>query len=128
LFPFRKLPAKKLLIIGGLFIAFEAGWSAVGACRQVERRSLAAAGDAAEKAGGQPTEQQAEAKQELEAQRKQRQPSSAALEKDARRWRGNPLQVIGARARFLAVWHDLAYYARTYRAEYAMTPLAQVLR
>src|SRR5215471_1164853 len=43
LFPFRKLPAKKLLIIGGLFIAFKAGWSSVEALRQVERRNLAAA-------------------------------------------------------------------------------------
>ncbi len=110
LFPFRKLPAKKLLIIGGLFIVFEAGSSAVDAFREIERRSLAAAGDAAEKADGQPTEQQAEARKELAAQRKQRQPSPVELEKDAGRWRGNPLRVIGARAKFLAVWHALPYY------------------
>lgn len=109
LFPFRKLPAKKLLIIGGLFIAFEAGWSAVDAYRQLERRSLAAAA-AAEQAGRPPTEQQAEAKQELEAQRKQRKPTSEELEKEARKWRGNPLQVIGARAKYLAIWHALPYY------------------
>src|SRR6202158_1855990 len=38
LFPFRKLPAKKLLIIGALFIAFKTGWFAVDAFRQNERR------------------------------------------------------------------------------------------
>src|SRR6516225_538158 len=54
LFPFRKLPAKKLLIIGSLFIAFKAGWSGVEAFRQVERRNLAAA---AEKAGKKPSEE-----------------------------------------------------------------------
>ena len=110
LFPFRKLPAKKLLIIGALFIAFKAGWSAVDAFRLIERRNLAAAGDAAQKAGKKPVEEQVEAQKELEAQRKQRKPSFEELEKDAKKWRGNPLEVIGARAKALAVWHGLPYY------------------
>ena len=109
LFPFRKLPAKKLLIIGALFIAFKAGWCAVDAFRQLARRNLAAAA-AAEKVGKKPAEVQAEARKELEAQRKQRKPSSEELEKDAKKWRGNPLEVIGARAKALAVWHGLPYY------------------
>src|SRR5579871_5545210 len=92
LFPFRKLPARKLLIAGGLFIAFKAGWAGVDAFRQAERRNLAAAGIAAGKAGAQPSEEQAEAMQALEAQRKQRKPSSAELEKEAKKWRGNPLE------------------------------------
>lgn len=110
LFPFRKLPPKKLLIIGGLFIAFKAGWSAVDAFRLIERRTLAAAADTVQKAGKKPAEEQVEAKKELEAQRKKRKPSSEELEKDARKWRGNPLEVIGARAKALAVWHGLPYY------------------
>ena len=110
LFPFRKLPAKKLLIIGALFIAFQAGWSAVDAFRLIERRNLAAAGDAAQKAGKKPLEEQVEAQKELEAQRKQRKPSFEELEKDAKKWRGNPLEVIGARAKALAIWHGLPYY------------------
>jgi uncharacterized protein len=110
LFPFRKLPANKLLIIGALFIAFKTGWSTVEAFRQVERRNLAAAAGAAEKAGNKPTEEQAEAKKALEAQRKQRKPSAEELEKDARKWRGNPLEVIGSRAAELRVWHGLPYY------------------
>jgi len=110
LFPFRKLPAKKLLIIGALFIAFKAGWCAADAFRQLARRNLAAAAAAAEKVGKQPAEAQAEARKELEAQRKQRKPSSEELEKDAKKWRGNPLEAIGARAKALAVWHGLPYY------------------
>ena len=110
LFPFRKLPAKKLLIIVALCIAFKAGGGAVDAFRQLERRDLAAAATAAEKAGKKPAEAQAEARKELEAQRKQRKPSAEALEKDARKWRGNPWEVIGARAKALAVWHALPYY------------------
>jgi uncharacterized protein len=117
LFPFRKLPAMKLLIIGSLFIAFNAGWSSVEAYRQVERRNLAAA---AEKAGKKPSEEQAQAKRELEAQRKQRKPSFEELETDAKIWRGNPLQVIGARAKFLAVWHGLPYYDPVYCDAWSM--------
>jgi len=110
LFPFRKLPAKKLLIIGALFIAFKAGWCGVDAFRQLARRNLAAAAAVAEEMGKKPSEAQAEARKELEAQRKLRRPSSEELEKDAKQWRGNPLEVIGARAKALAVWHALPYY------------------
>jgi uncharacterized protein len=110
LFPFRKLSAKKLIVIGALFIAFKGGWSAVDAFRLVERRNLAAAADASEKAGRKPAEAQVEAKKELEAQRKQRKPSPEELEKDARTWRGSPWEVIGGRAKALAVWHALPYY------------------
>jgi uncharacterized protein len=110
LFPFRKLSAKKLLVIGALFIAFKAGWVTVQAFRQVERRNLAAAADAAERAGQKATEEQAAAKKQLEEQRKLRKPSPEDLEKEAQQWRGNPWQVIGARAKFLAIWHGLPYY------------------
>ena len=114
LFPFRKLSAKQLMIIGCLFIAFKAGWSGVDAFQQLARRNLAAEADAAGKAGIQPSQAQAEAKKELEAQRKQRKPSPEELDKDARTWRGNPLVVIGARAKALAVWHSLPYYDPVY--------------
>lgn len=110
LFPFRKLPAKKLLVIGALFIAFEAGWSTVGAFHVVEQRNLAAAANAPAKAGKPLTEEQAEAKKELEARRKQRKPSPEELETDAKPWRGNPSQVIAARAKRVEFWHALPYY------------------
>src|ERR1700683_5217276 len=60
LFPFRKLPDKKLIVIGCLFIAFKAGWSAVDAFHQLARRNLAAAATAADEAGKKPSEAQAE--------------------------------------------------------------------
>jgi hypothetical protein len=87
LFPFRKLPAKKLIAIGVLFIAFKTGWSAVEAWRQRERQNLAAAADDAEKAGTKPTEQESTAKQALAVQRELRKPSREDLENDARQWR-----------------------------------------
>lgn len=120
LFPFRKLPAKKLLIIGVLFIAFKAGWSTVDAFGLRARTDLAVAAAAAEKAGRTPTEAQAEARKEMEAQRKQRRPSSAELEEDAKKWRGNPWVVIGARAKALAVWHSVPYYDPVYSDIWSM--------
>lgn len=120
LFPFRKLSAKKLLIIGGLFIAFKTGWSAIEAWRQVERRALAAAGDSVERAGGKPTEEQLEAKQALAAQRKMRKPSQEDLAKDAKQWQGSPWTVIGERAKELKVWQALAYYDPVYADIWSM--------
>ena len=114
LFPFRKLAAKRLILIGCAFILLNAGWSTVVAFGQLQRRDLARAADAAERAGRQSTEAQAEAEAEarraLEAQRKQRHPSAEELEKEARTWRGSPLQVIGGRARALAAWHAVPFY------------------
>src|SRR5579871_6522696 len=104
LFPFRKLPAKKLIAIGVLFIGFKTGWSAVEAFRQRNLRSLAAAADVAERVGRKATEEESAAKQVLAAQRKVRKPSQEDLEKDARQWRGSPWTVIGARAKELATW------------------------
>jgi uncharacterized protein len=110
LFPFRKLSAQWLIIIGCLFIVYKAGWSTVDAFELLGQRRLATAADAAEKAGQRPSESQANARKAIEAQRKQRQPSPEELEKDAQTWRGSPLEVIGARAKALAVWNAVPYY------------------
>jgi len=110
LFPFRKLPASKLIIIGVLFMAYETGWTTVKAFGVRERRDLAAAASTAEKAGRKPSEAQAEAAKQIETQRKQRRPTPEELEKDAKPWRGSPLEVIGARAKAVAAWHGLPYY------------------
>ena len=110
LFPFRKLSARKLLLIGMLFIVFKAGWMTVEAFRQVQRRDLAATALAAEKRGTKPTEEQAEAKREIEAHLKRRKPSAEDLDKDARNWRGNPWQVLSTRAKAVVVWQSLPYY------------------
>jgi uncharacterized protein len=113
LYPFRKLPAKRLLIIGGLLIVFQTVWSAVGVFRLADMQSLAAAAEAAVKTGKAPTEEQTEAKKELDVLRKRRNPSPQDLERDAKPWRGNPLEVIGARAKAVAPWHALPYYDQT---------------
>jgi uncharacterized protein len=114
LFPFRKLSAKWLIVIGCLVIVFNAGWFAVDAFELLARRNLATAADAAQKAGMKPTEAQADARRVIEAQRKQRKPSPAELEKDAQPWRGSPLEVIGARAKALEVWNAVPYYDPTF--------------
>ena len=113
LFPFRKLSAKKLLLIGALVIAFQTGAFAVDAFKQVERANLARAGDVAIELGEKPTDEEAGAKKQLEAQRRRRKPSLEELETDARRWRGNPLEVIRARADAVMAWHAVPYYDAT---------------
>ena len=110
LFPFRKLPAKRLIAIGIVFIVFKTGWSAVQAWRQTERTTLAAAADSAETAGRKPTAEQIAARQALAAQQKFRKPSPQDLEQDARQWRGSPWTVIASRARELAEWQALPLY------------------
>src|ERR1022692_4431496 len=110
LFPFRKLPAKKLLIIGALFIAFKAGWCAVDAFRLIERRNLAAAGDAPQKAGKKPVEDKVEAQEKLTAQPILRNPSSDELYKHAKQGAGTPWEAIRAAWPACAVCHGLPYY------------------
>jgi len=56
----------------------------VDAFRQLARRNLAADAAAAEKVGKKPAEVQAEARKELEAQRKQRKPSSKSWSRTQR--------------------------------------------
>ena len=110
LFPFRKLAPRTLLIIGCLFMLFKGGWAAADAYRLRDLRNVAAAADAADRAGRALSEEEAEARKELEAQRHERKPSAAELEKEARPWRGSPWEAIRARAKQLAVWQALPYY------------------
>src|SRR5689334_2041568 len=74
LFPFRKLSAKGLLMIGVFFIILKSGWSTIDAFQLQERRMLAASAAEAEKAGRTLTAEETEAKHAIEAQRKQRKP------------------------------------------------------
>lgn len=127
LFPFRKLPAKKLLIIGSLFIALKSGWAAVETFQLVEQRRLATAADDAERAGRRPTEEQEQARKELEAQRKFRKPSAEDLAKDAKGWRGNPLEVIATRTKAAAVWQNRALYTATYADIWSMMFIGMAL-
>ena len=111
LFPFRKLSAKTLIVVGCLFIVSNTGWSAAEAFEQLGRQNMATGAEASVRAGGKPTGAQADA---LEEQRKHKKPSPEELERDAQTWRGSPLQVIEARAKMLALWHALPYYDREF--------------
>jgi uncharacterized protein len=113
LFPFRKLSAKNLLMIGVFFIILKSGWSTIDAFQLQERRMLAASAAEAEKAGRTLTAKETEAKHAIEAQRKQRKPSPEELEKDARPWRGRAWEGIVARVKLAASWHGLPFYDRS---------------
>ena len=110
IFPFRKLPAKKLIAIGVLFMAFKMGSSAVEAWRQKEWWNLAAAADTAEKRAGNRPNRRARRSRRWPRSEGCGSPAQEDLEKDARQWRAGPWAVIGAQANKLATWQGLPLY------------------
>jgi uncharacterized protein len=66
---------------------------------------------AAEQSGRTLTPEQQEHKANYERWRKFNRPTAEELAKDAEGWRGNPLQVIGMRARFIGFFHGKPYYS-----------------
>ncbi len=111
LYPFRKLPGRKLLLIAAVLIVVN---SAVYAAMGFAERSMLAAGPAAVRAsqqGKQLTEEQQSAKTDYEQWRKIFRPIPEELQRDANRWRGNALSIIEARAKVVAFFHFVPYYA-----------------
>ena len=97
LYPFRKMSARGLLLLGSVLLVMT-GISYV--MDGYDQRTMIVEGRAAVKAaaeGKKLTEEQEGAKARFERWRRFGEPSAAQLEKDANKWRGNPLQVKGAR-------------------------------
>lgn len=111
LYPFRKMSAKGLLIIGGVFALLMSGLYIGGGYhfRQVINDGRAAI--AVEQQGTKLTEQQEGAKKEYESWRKGNRPTADELKKDSDAWRGNFFSVVGARAKSVSPEHNSAYYS-----------------
>lgn len=110
LYPFRKMSARGLLSIGGAFLLLTS-LAYVG--MSFGQRSMLQNGQAAlaaEQKGQKLTAEQQEHKQQYENWRRFNRPTAEELAKDAEGWRGNPLQVIGMRARFIGFFHGKPYY------------------
>lgn len=111
LYPFRNNRPKRLLIIGGILLIVNAGVYIAGAFAE---RDLIQNGLAAQKAIGQGkklTDQQEVDLAQYEQWHRMMRPSASQLKQDAEEWRGNPLQVIKARATVvLAIFHTGPYY------------------
>jgi uncharacterized protein len=111
LYPFRNLPAKRLLTIGGVLVVLT-GLAAIG--KGIHEREMIAKGRAAvaaEQAGGKLTNDQKDELREYEQWRKFMQPTPEELAKDAEAWRGSPLSVIKVRAKFVSFFHGMPYYS-----------------
>jgi uncharacterized protein len=111
LYPFRNLPAKKLLIIGGIIALLDSGLYIGGGFYFREMISKGQAAIAAEKGGQKLTEEQQASKRSYEQWRKFNRPTAEELKKDGDEWRGNPLKVIAARAKVVSPGHNKAYYS-----------------
>ena len=111
LYPFRKLRARTLLIMGSiLLVANSAAYIRQG----LDHREMVEKGRAAQvlkRAGGKLTDTQQDALTDYERWHKRHYPNAEELKKDAREWRGNPLQVIGARAKNVLPFHSEPYYS-----------------
>jgi uncharacterized protein len=110
LYPFRKIRARRLLIIGSVLLVFtSASYIGKGFMeREMITKGLAAL--EAEKAGKQLTPEQQDAKIDYERWRKFARPSAEELKKDVAEWHGSPLSVIKARAKLLGFFHGMPYY------------------
>jgi uncharacterized protein len=110
LYPFRKLSAKALMIIGVVILVFtSAAYIGLGFKTREMLEKGRAAVQASEK-GQKLTDKETEAKADYERWRKFNRPTAGELNKDAAEWRGNPLQVIGARAKVVSFFHGKPYY------------------
>jgi uncharacterized protein len=110
LYPFRKMSARGLLIIGVVTLLLLAGWYVV---MGVMQRSLLEKGHAAEhaqQAGETLSQEQKDDLRAWEDWHRFHRPDAEALEKDAAKWRGSPLEVIKARAALVWKWHSVPYY------------------
>jgi len=109
LYPFRKMSAKGLLIIGAVFGLLMSGVYAGGGFHFGE---VIRDGHAAIEASkhGQLTEKQEGAKREYEEWRKGNRPTPEELKKDADAWRGNFASVVAARAKQVWPGHNQPYY------------------
>ncbi len=112
LYPFRKLPARKLLTIGACLLIASA---ALHISSAFEQRDTIRDGRAAEKLeakGVKLTDEQEEAESSYEEWRAMMRPTQAELDKDRKEWRSrNPLRVIRARAQLTSTSHSSPYYA-----------------
>ena len=110
LFPFRKMSAKGLFIIGTVLLILNAGVYVANGFREREKLQSGVAAEQAAKQGKKLTEKEETAKADYERWRTFNRPTAEELKKDANEWRGNPLSVVKARAKVVGFFHSLPYY------------------
>jgi uncharacterized protein len=111
LYPFRKMSAKGLLIIGGILALLQSVLYIGGGFHFRDVINDGRAAIAVENSGQKLTEKQESAKREYEGWRKGNRPTADELKKDADAWRGNFASVVGARAKDVLPGHSQPYYS-----------------
>lgn len=112
LYPFRNNRPKRLLIIGGILLVMNAGVYLGGAFAERDMIHKGLAAQQAVQQGKKLTDQQEEDKAQYEQWHRLMRPTASQLKRDADNWRGNPLQVIKARANIvLTFFHTGPYYS-----------------
>lgn len=110
LFPFRRMPAKRLLIVGsGVLVVTSLAYILKG-FEDREMLEKGRAAQAAEKAGKTLTREQKDELDEYEKWRRFNQPTKEEIDRDKKDWQGNPVSVIKARAKIVGFFHGMPYY------------------
>jgi uncharacterized protein len=111
LYPFRKMAAKGLLIIGASLALLESGLYIAGGVHFRDVINEGRAAVAASQSGQRLTEKQEDAKREYDQWRKSNRPTVEELKKNDDQWRGNIASVLAVRAKVVAPEHNAAYYS-----------------
>jgi uncharacterized protein len=110
LYPFRRLRAKTLLIVGGVIVVVSALAYVGHGFAQREMLQSGQAAMQASAAGKTLTDDEQDARKAYEEWRKFSRPTAAELAKDAEAWRGSVFSVIKARAKVVSFFHSFPYY------------------
>lgn len=110
LYPFRKLPARKLILIGMAFSIGNSTCALVGSSIKENERAEAIAAIEKANAGTQLSSEEKEAKETWEEFLKERHPTPEDIQKNTEGWRGTPWSVIKTRGAFLYNYHSHPVY------------------
>jgi uncharacterized protein len=111
LYPFRRMSAKGLLIIGGVLVLLESCLYIAGGFHFGDVIKNGRAAVEISQSGQKLTEKQEADKREYEGWRKSNRPTPEELQKDADQWRGNFASVVAARAKQVLPGHSQPFYS-----------------
>jgi uncharacterized protein len=127
LFPFRRLPARRLMILGALALAISVPRAAVLALHRQELRAAAAEAGAAKAAGLPLTRQQETAASEWEEVTDDYQPDSESLREAREDYRGSYLHLFRHRAQLVRYVESSDFYGWAFFDSFGMMLLGMGL-
>ncbi|MCL4793697.1 MAG: DUF418 domain-containing protein [Bryobacteraceae bacterium] len=110
LYPFRKLQARTLIILGAVLVIGSAAGNLVTGYVAMDTLSKGAAAEQLAKSGVKLTPEQEEIRKKREEMLKEDRPSPEEVEKANTQWRGSLWEVLKIRGKIVWRWHNLAYY------------------